>query len=440
MMYVQYPALDSAERLQGLSPFSLSVEDLEQTSPPQTSALLSDFVIEASPLGIVLRAQFNNGQQRTLSLESGSWIDYWDDVALALAAQNYAANRGWSGSTQVSIVERDQWTVQGGYNRHRPLHKFSNDDGQEWYVSSSSGEIVQATTARERFWNWLGAVTHWLYPTALRQHAGVWTQTVIWLTIFALFLTITGITIGVKQFRKRRTGGRSPYRGLGLWHHYSGLIFGIFTLTWLLSGLFSMNPFGALESRSAATERAILNGVNRPLADALDFVRSVSASIPDGTVRLESNYWLGNEYITAFDRGGQRTRISGNGLTGPVSEADVAEAAMGIRTVTATAVELLEAGDDYYYSHHVQRELPVYRVTYEDGEMFYLSAYTGSLLRFVDGGARSYRWLFNALHTGDFNTVTRSRPVWDILLLLLLVGVTTGVATGTYLAIRRVAR
>jgi hypothetical protein len=218
------------------------------------------------------------------------------------------------------------------------------------------------------------------------------------------------------------------------------LIFGIFTLTWLFSGLFSMNPFGALESRSVAAERAMLNGVNAPLADVLDFVRSISSSIPDGTVRLESNYWLDREYITAFDRGGQRTRISRNGLTGRVSEADVTEAAMRIRTVAATAVELLEAGDDYYYSHHVQRELPVYRVTYADGEMFYLSAYTGSLLRFVDDGARSYRWLFSALHTGDFNTVTRSRPAWDVLLLLLLVGVTTGVATGTYLAIRRVAR
>jgi hypothetical protein len=211
-------------------------------------------------------------------------------------------------------------------------------------------------------------------------------------------------------------------------------------LTWLFSGLFSMNPFGALESRSVAAERAMLNGVNAPLTEVLGFVRSISTSIPDSTVRLESNYWLGGAYLTAFDRGGQRTRISRNGLAGRISEADATDAALRIRNVIATAVELLEASDSYYYSHHVQRELPVYRVTYEDGEMFYLSAHTGSLLRFVDGGARSYRWLFNALHTGDFNTVARSRPAWDVLLLLLLVGVTTGVATGTYLAIRRVTR
>ena len=96
--------------------------------------------------------------------------------------------------------------------------------------------------------------------------------------------------------------------------------------------------------------------------------------------------------------------------------------------------------DDFYYSHHVHRELPVYRITYEDGEMFYLSAYTGALLRFIDENARSYRWLFNALHTGDFNGLARSRPAWDILMLLVLAGVTVGVGSGTYLAAKRVAR
>ena len=95
MMYVQYPAMDSAERLQGLSSFSLPVENRDESSPPQTSALIGDFVIEASPLGLILRAQFNNGRYRTLNLESGDWIESWSEESLAAAARQYALNRSW---------------------------------------------------------------------------------------------------------------------------------------------------------------------------------------------------------------------------------------------------------------------------------------------------------------------------------------------------------
>ena len=61
-------------------------------------------------------------------------------------------------------IERDQWTVYGSYNPDRPLYHFAMDDapGTEFYVASTSGEIVQMTTRHVRFWNWIGAVVHWL--------------------------------------------------------------------------------------------------------------------------------------------------------------------------------------------------------------------------------------------------------------------------------------
>ena len=102
------------------------------------------------------------------------------------------------------------------------------------------------------------------------------------------------------------------------------------------------------------------------------------------------------------------------------------------------SVDLLRSDDDYYYSHHEQREFPVYRVTYPDGGRFYISAATGTLLRFADSNARWYRWVFNAFHAGDFNAAARSRPVWDIFMLVLLLGVTIGVGTGTWMGFKRV--
>ena len=109
MMYVQYPVMSSADRLQGLAPFSLPAEVLEGRSAPLTDALVSDFVVEASSPGVVLRARLSNGQYRTLSLKSGNWIEPWDEEALTATAQQYMTNRGWSESIQMSLVERDQW-------------------------------------------------------------------------------------------------------------------------------------------------------------------------------------------------------------------------------------------------------------------------------------------------------------------------------------------
>ncbi len=103
-------------------------------------------------------------------------------------------------------------------------------------------------------------------------------------------------------------------------------------------------------------------------------------------------------------------------------------------------MDLLQREDAYYYNHHEKREFPVYRLTYENGDRFYLSAADGQLLEAVDENRRWYRWLFNALHQGDFHPLVRLRPLWDLLMLLALGGVSIGVATGVYLGFRRVTR
>lgn len=41
--------------------------------------------------------------------------------------------------------------------------------GTQIYISSTTAEPVQNSDARERAWNWVGAVPHWLYLTAIRR-------------------------------------------------------------------------------------------------------------------------------------------------------------------------------------------------------------------------------------------------------------------------------
>ena len=58
----------------------------------------------------------------------------------------------------------------------------------------------------------------------------------------------------------------------------------------------------------------------------------------------------------------------------------------------------------------------------------------------LDSSRRWYRWLFEALHRGDFHAVVRMRPVWDVLMLFALIGVTIGAGTGTYLGFKRLTK
>jgi hypothetical protein len=77
------------------------------------------------------------------------------------------------------LEDEDQWTV-GRYHADEPLFRFAFDDPQRstLYVSGANGRLVLRTTATQRFWNWLGAIPHWFYPTVLRSDGELWSQTV----------------------------------------------------------------------------------------------------------------------------------------------------------------------------------------------------------------------------------------------------------------------
>ena len=50
---------------------------------------------------------------------------------------------------------------------------------------------------------------------------------------------------------------------------------------------------------------------------------------------------------------------------------------------------------------------------------FHISPVTGDIIGRVDSSRRTYRWLFNALHSFDFQLLLMYRPAWDIVVWLL---------------------
>jgi hypothetical protein len=339
------------------------------------------------------------------------------------------------------LEDEDQWTV-GRYHADQPLFRFAFDDpaGSTLYVSGANGRIVLRTTATQRFWNWLGAIPHWFYPTVLRSDGELWSRTVIWASMLGAFLTLFGLYLGIAQLGRGKTG-LSPYRGLFYWHHLAGLVFGIVTLTFVASGLVLINPWGFLESRGGG-ERVRLEGQPlrwggiRASLDALRLRSPVAVSLASAPLAGQL-YWL----ATGAD--GTVTRIDAAGNAAPLPIADLTAAAVRLAGAGGVAEQsLLGEEDAYYFGEREPVTLPVYRVIANDEARtrFYLDPVSGALLRRADANARWHRWLFGALHRLDFAAVVRARPAWDMAMLALLFGGIAVSATGAYLAFRRIGR
>jgi uncharacterized iron-regulated membrane protein len=448
MMYVAFPSYGNAERVKDLAPLNFNhCCDLEQARTSLGAIPIDGFEISMQgerPV-VIFSAQ---AASHVLDLRTGLVNGPVNELQAMAIVNGYLRNSHAAGSPRfLGTIAQDQWTVSEGYARHAPLHKFALDDpsGTELYVSAQTGQIVQRTTARARHWNYFGAITHWLYFTPLRRHSAVWTQLVIWLSVAGTFLTLTGLYLGIEAWRIGRMSQRySPYRNLNLWHHIAGLVFGILTFTWVGSGLISMNPWGLLESQYGLDDAQRLRGMQLTTADALQAVAALaSADSPaaSGTLLQVSATPLdAHLYLTAVSAQ-DRQRLDGVTLEeSPLSAEQLSRALLRLQPKgNAPEVLRLKSGDNYYYSDHESGFKPAYRAVLNDAERsrYYFDEVSGALLFKYDRAARGYRWIFNAVHRWDFAPGMRGRPLWDIVLLVLLLGVALGSLTGVLLSFRR---
>ena len=449
MLYVDYPRLLPAEQLRGLS--SLHLPDGSSWSraslPPETA--LASARVEMVAGRPVLRAVPETDDGRAIWQMRASPVSYDPETGSELPppsqrdldriASEFGRNAGIAGPpVAISPILVDQWTVQA-FRANNPLYRvnYSDPAGSSAYIAGRTGEVVQETTRFERFWGWMGAVPHWLYPTMLRQDPAAWSQVVIWTSLTGCFLTVTGIWVGISRLRRRKDGKiGSPYRGLWWWHHVAGLVFGLLTLTWVGSGLLSMGPWGVFDSKAGVAERQRLAGVMTwaDVRAALEHVRG----LPPGTVRLESAPLAGKMALMAVAADGRMVRIDGQGHASALTKTALADALHNGPRLAS--LELLLDGDAYYYAHKTPVRLPVWRAILADSRAtrLYIDAPSGTLLRAVDGAGRAERWLWNAPHSFDV-PVLRKHPWRDLALLPLLAAVTAVCATGTWMGARRLS-
>lgn len=424
LYFVPFPSLTPIERLQALPPLQL----------PSGCCLTADEAarraglrFSEARLGMAgaepvwrLRAHERQGAApfhwRTIDARSGALQPPLSDAQAAAVAEAFSGGR----AQHVERLERDQWTVPQGLGPYRPLVKvaLAGEDGLELYVSPGAAEVLRDTRRAERFWNWLGAVPHWIYPTVLRQFPAAWHHVVVWLSLPAALLALSGVVLGLWQLFLNRSRW-IPYRKFWLrWHHIAGLVAGIFTLTWICSGLLSMNPFGVFSTPGAtADERARWAGA--PAEARLDPAEALAQANRRGLAarELELLQVAGQPWYrlqTAEDQVLVRADVRDPSMPAQaipaLPEATIQASLAALRPEAgAPAVRRIDSYDDLYYAREAAdpntrhtRPLPVWRADWADGVAVFADPASARILLRSDASGRWQRVLYHGLHSLDF--------------------------------------
>ncbi|HVW30627.1 MAG TPA: PepSY domain-containing protein [Polyangiaceae bacterium] len=433
MMYVPYPRLPEAARRSGLGPIDWS--NLGSYAGGRKDERVDAATVEMLAGRVVLRADL-----RTVDLANGTPIGAITPERASAIAADFAA---WFPGIEQrkrpevrELVRDDTWTFSGIAPQERPLYRIALGDRKatEIYVSSVTGRIVQATTRRQRVWSWFGSVPHWIYVAALRRHARLWNAVVVFVSACGSFLTVFGIVLGVSRWKSGLNGRR--VRDARRLHHLGGLVFGIATLTWVASGLLSMNPGGLFENRDDSPVEIALLGSPPAMSRVTAALRGIARSaIAARAVSVEMAPLGGNLYFVIQDHAGRRVRVDESARPAPLTQERLQRTT--VAAFGGAPVELLPSGDDYFLP---EPPTPVYRVIANDAERirYYLDPISGKMETSVGPSDKKYRWLHDALHKLDAPSALRTSSIRWILMIALLAGAAATGASGLLIGIRHV--
>jgi len=454
MMYARMPELTEADRLLRLPSLDLRA----------ASAFPGSLALVAAPERITL-GMLNGRPAYRILPRSGRWFSiYADDGAKAGALDSRAAIRSaaiFSGanpdrlSEVREIADVDQWTVYPASRVFLPFHLIAANDPARttYYVSAATGSVYLTTTLRGKILAWCGAIPHWWYITALRSNNSLWHWVMIAASGWGVLMCVFGIAAGVMRYspskRYRFPGPRYssvPHVGMKRWHYILGYGFGLVTFTWILSGLFSMNPGNwspgpeASPGEVHAFAGASLDVARFRVSPAQAWNALNQCLHPKEVELVMFNgepYYLGRE--TPFH---ERLLPADGASSGCLSDVPLAQVVAASRRAAGDApvlsVDMLSSYDSYYYDRKHQKPLPVVRVRLADSKQtwLYVNPAAGLIQARYTERSRWERWLYNGLHSLDFPFLFDRRPLWDVVVIVLSLGGLALSITGIVLTVR----
>jgi hypothetical protein len=476
MIYVGgMPELTPRARLAHLPPLDLRAVRLAPADAARAASLASAgdgagvtlTSVEARPAYRFDAAPFGT---TTVFADDGTELEPLDAAASRLVAARFLGLPEAAVEHVATLDRVDQWTLL--LRGELPLEKFAARDAahSEVYVSPQRGEVVLTTTARSRGLAWIATIPHWFYFTALRTRQPLWYWSVVAASAAGTALAALGLVLGIVQFRKSTPFSWAKsirYVGWMRWHYLLGAVFGVFALTWVFSGMLSMEPFAWTNATGLRVDDETFTGGPLELERYAPFDASAWAALARGRTlkEIELKRIGGAPYYfaryTAGDADGARERlhqpyaIDGRGApdhdlvdarslsvrTAPFdAEALVGRLAAALPGEPLLEHELLTDYDSYYYSRAREAPLPVLRVKFGDPQRtwFYIDPALGEQVAVIHRFNRLERWLYNGLHSLDFGFWYGRRPLWDIGTIALCLGALTTSVIGFVFGVQRI--
>lgn len=375
--------------------------------------------------------------------QSGETIKINEQLAIQIARKF----TGIASDAEVSILDEvDQWIPRPKYARHLPVYKvrFADDVGTFAHISSKTGEVISNTSRSDRFWAWLGAIPHWIYFKEIRMHSYLWSQLCIWLSAFGFIMSLSGIITGIVRFKKKPKAKFKRFKNKWYnFHYYTGLAFGLFVCTWIFSGFMSMSPFNwSYDFTLSEQESLIWEGGANSLENITNKEwASFQQSIQSNTIK-EAHFstFSGKLFSAQFAADTTKSICLSNPIYQP-SETDLSKQINLFDTADSiVSIELLKEYDNYYYDRHNNKKLPIFKAATNDQIAYYVDPSNGKVLLRSDRTNRLERWLYHGLHSLDFRFLTNNRPLWDIIMIILLLGGTAICVTAVGLGIKFIKR
>lgn len=438
MHFVPFPSLSDMHRFAGMAPI-----DITGIAQGPAAAVSASGIENALRVRLIQRRDgpvfVVSGAANLKALRAGDLASATvESPQLALAiARDYGGRRrlDTARAAVAGLANYDQWTVPNRYDLYRPLFRVAmkDADGTEIYVSSVTGEVVQVTVSRERIWNFVGSVAHWIYPTVLRQNWALWDQSVWTLSLAATIAAVLGAVLGVVKLKLSGRRPASPFRGWKAWHHVAGLFAAVFVITWIFSGWLSMDH-GRLFSRGELTDDEAAKAAETP-----QWERASSFDSHELAPEVREVEWFGLEGIlfrrermaadwqVLFSDGAAEPRLPQANLSSLQVGKIISQFRPG-----CDPPQVVAANDNYPVATATPA-LPVYRLVC--GAIWYhVDSASGRILERLDTSRRVYRWLYRFLHTFDMPSLSAHSTSRSVLIVSLcgfgLVFSLTGVVLG----------
>ncbi len=314
------------------------------------------------------------------------------------------------------LTDFDAWIPWSSFKAYFPIHKYYLNDSAstEVYVAGTTGKIVQETTAKKRWLARFGAIPHWFYFKSLRLHNELWADFVIWLSGIGAIMCLTGLIVGIYRSRKIRKlknkglFGFSPYKKKWFrWHHITGMIFGLFTFTFVLSGFFSMTdvpkwliPVNKTPNYNQLWQgkKLDINSFKLPLSKILaderfNDVKQIQFSQINGI----PYYLLYKEYRKPLFINAANADTIHPKLFNYEDMVVMAQKALGKFNYK---IEQLEEFDNYYFP----RNNVVAKITIEDknNTALYVKASNPTYVQYMNTNRRVGRWIYISFHSFSF--------------------------------------